>query len=280
MDGQPTPDEPRTITLYHGTPRFYYGPPDKGYKDLLGTGFLSMTGDPSLAELFAGGMRDARIYSVDIPVDAILDLRIQSEALGKADRWDELATMIQDAAASGRYQAVAIFDITMGTDMPEFRLVQKLPPGDWRVEPSEAHNSKYRETDDIITRFNAGEVVSKEESDKVQRILQADGRHDAQGIRVLREIDADGEASDEQILEMLRLEKRQVRDRAAIAALKAGPRPPSVAPSVALASHQRRARRSTLLTKPKLVMPKAASDRPRPRRPGGFDPPRLPGRRR
>ena len=54
------------LALYHGTGRYYEGPPARGH-DVLGTGTLSMTASPDIAELFAGGGRDGRVYSLAVP---------------------------------------------------------------------------------------------------------------------------------------------------------------------------------------------------------------------
>ena len=106
-------------TLYHGTPQFYFGPPTRGSKDVLGTKFLSMTTNPHTAEFFAGSNRDSRVFSMEVPREAVLDLRRESEDLSKRGQ-QRLAALMQKAAKSGQYEAVAINDITGGTDEMEF----------------------------------------------------------------------------------------------------------------------------------------------------------------
>ena len=116
------------LALYHGTGRYYEGPPARGH-DVLGTGTLSMTASPDIAELFAGGGRDGRVYSLAVPGAGILDLRRQSAALGESGQWDRLASLIRTAREDG-YAAVAISDITFGSDSPEFQLL-RVPAEGW-----------------------------------------------------------------------------------------------------------------------------------------------------
>ena len=49
-----------------------------------------MSGNKDMAELFAGGSFDARVFSTAIPNAAIYDMQKESEELGLEGRWDEL----------------------------------------------------------------------------------------------------------------------------------------------------------------------------------------------
>ncbi len=131
------------LALYHGTGRYYEGPPARGH-DVLGTGTLSMTASPDIAELFAGGGRDGRVYSLAVPGAGILDLRRQSAALGGSGEWDRLASLIRTAREDG-YAAVAISDITFGSDSPEFRLL-RVPAEGWTVRRSAESLENYAHT--------------------------------------------------------------------------------------------------------------------------------------
>ncbi len=185
INGEP---DSGSVTLYHGTSQFYDGPPTKGGKDVLRTGHLSMTGNPEVAELFAGSGRDARIYSLQVPKEAFLDLRQESARFGKRGQWDQLAALVQDASKSGRYQAAALTDITMGTDEPEFRLIRPVPKEAWRVERAPESVQEYAVYDDILRRFRTGEQVSQSELDEARAILRQDAALDAEVAEVMEEV--------------------------------------------------------------------------------------------
>ena len=153
------------IPVFHGTSRLYEGVPSahvrKGSsKDILHTSTLSTSPDPEVAEFFAGGQRDSRVYETAIPREAMLDLRKVSKALVDADKMDELSALIKEAEASGRYKAVAIIDITMGGDAPEVRLLQPMLPESWTVEPSEESTEIYGPIEDTLQRVRANTLVN------------------------------------------------------------------------------------------------------------------------
>ena len=132
-----------SITLYHGTGRYYEGTPTRGH-DVLGTGALSMTASPDIAEFFAGGGRDGRVYSLAVPRSGILDLRRPSAELRESGEWDRLASLIRTATEDG-YAAVAISDITFGSDSSEFRLL-RVPAEGWTVRRSAESLENYAHT--------------------------------------------------------------------------------------------------------------------------------------
>ena len=161
----------KTVTLYHGTGNIFDGPPTSGGKDITGAGFPSATHDIGLAEFFAGGSRNGRIFSVRVPVSAILNL---SEAPTKtAKDMRELVRQVREADADGKYQAVAIPGITTG-DAYEFRILSLLPPSKWKVRPSEESKENYRPVENVISRTNAGEDVGNEEYLVAEQMLEED----------------------------------------------------------------------------------------------------------
>ena len=173
-------------TLYHGTGQIYEGTPTHG-RDVLGTGLLSLTTQPEIAEFFAGGGRDGRVYSLQIPKNAVLDLRAESEKAGQTGDWQSLAAQIKKAQEDGQFKAVAITDITFGGDVPEFRLLHAAPPDSWQVRPSEDSQENYGEFDDIVRRFNAGEPISKAEQMRVKKMLKEDAQNNIPLLRVLEQ---------------------------------------------------------------------------------------------
>ena len=170
----------QAVTLYHGTARAYSGVPTQGGKDLLGSGYPSMSGNPEVAESFAGGSRTSRVYSLDVPKSQILDLTKESGRLSEQGKWEEMSKLIQKAAASGKYQAVAHYDITYGTDDPEYRFVGKVPKESWQVRPSADAQEHYAPIDAILKRFNAGEKITDKERRQTLRSL----KEDAQGADI------------------------------------------------------------------------------------------------
>ena len=176
----------KPVTLYHGTGLYYEGVPSRGYKDVLRTGHVSMSSDSDMAEMFAGGSRDSRIYSVDIPTSEILDLRVESKKLGEEGKWDELATLVKEAGESGKYKAVAIQDITTGGDATEFRLVGQVPEEQWQVRPTGEKQDYWGKTDDTIQRFNAGEKVGIRERGKALSQLKEEFNMNADVYDIIR----------------------------------------------------------------------------------------------
>ena len=171
-------DKTQSVTLYHGTASAYSGVPTQGYKDLLGSGYPSMSGDPDVAEFFASGKRTSRVYSLDVPKSQILDLTKETEELSEQGKWDEISKLIKKAAASGKYQAVAHYDITFGTDDPEYRFVGKVPQESWHVRPSADAQERYAHVDAILKRFNAGEKITDKERRQTLRTLKEDAHAD------------------------------------------------------------------------------------------------------
>lgn len=163
--------QPNTITLYHGTSGVYDGPPTRGDKDVLRTGYVSLTANRDFAEEFAGGSRNSRVYAIAVPREKIAGLRAEGERLGKAGKWDELGKLIRRAGSEG-YTAVAIPDISMGSAAPEFRLVGQVPANAWSVKPSEDAAELYGRIDAAVARIRAGEAVAADERKELVEILE------------------------------------------------------------------------------------------------------------
>ena len=201
------------LALYHGTSRVFDGPPSRGDKDVLSTGYLSMTPYPDVAEFFAGGNRHARIYTLQVPRTAILDLRKESAELGEREEWDRLSALINEAGSSGKYQAVALTDITFGTDDTEFRLIRPVAPEQWQVERSQESVEEYAEFDDIVRRVTAGETVSRAERERAMRRLKSDAKADFEVAEVMEDEDdpaaallKDRVAQDKELYQVLKAE--------------------------------------------------------------------------
>ena len=73
---------------------------------------------PEAAEFFAGGGRDSRIYSVEIPKDRVLDFTKDSQRWSKVGAWGPVKKKIEDTGKKGKYDAIAIHDVTFGSDEP------------------------------------------------------------------------------------------------------------------------------------------------------------------
>ena len=181
-----TPSYENSITLYHGTGSFYQGSPTIGRKDVLRTGYPSMTGDLETARTFAGGSRDSRVYSIDIPRSEILDMTEESAKLGDSGDWEELRRRIIEAANSGPYKAVAIHDITSGSDEPEYRLIGHVDSNEWKVEP--IYDEQLDELNDIIHRFNSGEKISRGDRNRTRRLNRELGLEDQDIIEMAEEL--------------------------------------------------------------------------------------------
>ena len=222
------PDEhpARSVALYHGTSRFYEGNPSRGGKDVLRTGFPSMTADPGMAEMFTSGNRDSRVYSTRVPHEEILDLRKESEELGKRKEWDRLTGLIQEAAKSGKYKAVAINDITMGSDDPEYRLVGTVPPEKWEVKPTEESVDYLGGVGDSIRDFNAGKKVNKGRRNRTANTVVDNMIEDAEMVDLMREL-SEEEGRGDEFPETEALAARVHRDIAQVIALRAN-RPPGM----------------------------------------------------
>ena len=149
----------RHITLYHGTARFYAGPPTLGYKCVLKTGYPSMTNDPMTAEFFTNACRDGRVYSLEVPLDRVLNLTEQARKLSRRKRWKAIGDLVRSAADTGQYWAVAITDIMFGGDDPEFRLVGTPPEDAWSVRPAQQQLEYYQAYNDVIRRFTSGQPL-------------------------------------------------------------------------------------------------------------------------
>ena len=161
----------KTVTLYHGTSGVFDGPPTSGNKDITGAGFPSATHDIGLAEFFAGGSRNGRVFAVRMPISAILDLTKAPTKTAKNMR--ELARQTQEADADGRYQAVAIPGITTGDDF-EFRILSRVTPSRWKVRRSKESKENYGPVENVISRINAGEDVGNEEYLVAEQMLEED----------------------------------------------------------------------------------------------------------
>ena len=176
------------LTLYHGTGRFYEGVPTVGDRDVLQSGALSMSHDPQVAQFFAGGGRDARMYSVSVPQGRVLDLRQKGAEWQKKGQLRLLTKAIQAAAKSGDYDAVAIPDLTFGEDY-EFRLVGDLSPDQWSEGPSVEHVDNYATRDATMKRFLSGERTTKRERDAARRMLREDIESDTEMLAVMEEME-------------------------------------------------------------------------------------------
>ena len=214
----PRPPDSNNMVLYHGTPSFYEGPPTRGGKDVLKTGYPSMSGNPEAAESFAGGSRDSRIYSVEIPKERILDFTKDSQRWSKAGALGPIKKKIQDAGKKGKYDAIAIHDVTFGSDEPEYRLLRAPDPGDWHVGPTTEHVENFAETDDTIRRFRAGEPITTRERAKARGTLRRDANYEEESI------DLDDHLMDDPVAfhmdeNRAAIEARLARDRAMVQAL-------------------------------------------------------------
>ena len=205
-----------TVTLYHGTGNLFEGPPTKGGKDVLRTGYPSFTGDPDVAEFFAGGSRDARIYSVEVPRERILDLTDDRDA--RRRNWRGLSKKVEEAAAGGMYDAVAIPDITFGDDEPEYRLFTSDPDA-FSVHPSSEYYETYGDVDDVLARARAGQGVDETRQAEVRRILLEDVAQDAEMIRTM---DSLRDERPELVPAIPLRAKRILEDRETLRALRAG----------------------------------------------------------
>lgn len=113
--------------------------------------------------MFAGGGRDARVFSTTIPTSQILDLRAESENLTSPRAINRINQRIQQAQAEG-YRAVALSDITFGSDSPEFRLLN--PEVEWEVRPSSSYfNPQELPDDEFYPGYRGGIGVSGVEAD-------------------------------------------------------------------------------------------------------------------
>ena len=185
-----------------------------------------MTADPEMADFFAGGSRDSRIYSTHIPREEILDLRKESEELGEQKDWSRLTNLIKEAGESGKYKAVAIHDISTGGDNPEFRLVRAVPPEKWNVKPTEESAEDYGNVGDSIARFNAGEKISKGDRNRAANQAIDNMIEDAEMVDLMREL-SEEEGREDEFPETEALAARVYRDQAQIRALQAN-RPPGM----------------------------------------------------
>ena len=176
-DPQPAPQGP--ITLHHGTGKIFDGPPTQGGKDVLRTGLLSMTANRDIADEFAGGGRDGRIYSLQVPREAVLDLRNRSAK--------QLPKLLEEAKRDGRYSVAAIDDITFGSDEPEFRLLRPPAPSAWRVERSDESVENYAAYDDVVRRLKSGEPVSQKERDEARELLKEDLEVNKEILEIMEE---------------------------------------------------------------------------------------------
>ena len=214
----PRPPDSDTVVLYHGTPKYYEGPPTRGDKDVLKTGYPSMSGNPEAADFFGGGGRDSRIYSVEIPKDRILDFTKGSQRWSKAGAWGPVRKKIEDAGKKGEYDAIAIHDVTFGSDEPEYRLLRAPNPDDWHVGPTTEHVENFAETDDIVRRFRAGEPITTRERAKARGNLRRDANYEEDSI----DLD-DGLMDDPMAFHMGEnrpaIEARLARDRTMVQAL-------------------------------------------------------------
>ena len=187
------------ITLYHGTGRLFEGFPSRGGKDVLQTGYPSFTHDEGLAEFFAGSNKDARVYSVEVPVDKILDLREES----KKGKWKELGEKIRAAGRSNEYDAVAIHDIINGDkDGAEFRLIKTPAKSKWQVTRTAESIETYRKFDETVRKIQAGEATTKRERDHAAKMLNDDlkgGNTSQLLIDTLEELEPEGNATKEEI---------------------------------------------------------------------------------
>ena len=166
-------DKTGSITLYHGTHRAFDDAPKYGGKDVLQTGFVSLTENKDLANLFASEGPDSRIYSIDIPHEEILDLQAESEELGGKRKWKDLSELIKKAAEDG-YTAVAIHDITLGSDEPEYRLVKDINLKQWDINPSAGNIKRYGKTGKILSQFNEGEQITEKDYKRVLKETKAE----------------------------------------------------------------------------------------------------------
>ncbi|MYC32410.1 MAG: hypothetical protein F4X64_04460 [Chloroflexi bacterium] len=157
------------MRLYHGTPMFYSGPPTGGGqgKDVLASGYLSMSGDPEAAAFFAGEGRDSRVYSTEIPDSEIKDLtrhKVRNEKDVKRLRGE-----VQKAAREG-YKAAKIDDITFGGPDGEYRLLDRTIPEDrWEVR-----STSTGDVEDSERRLVAGQKITPRERKRLTYLYETD----------------------------------------------------------------------------------------------------------
>ena len=194
---------PGRIVLYHGTSHYYEGPPTLGGKDVLKTGYPSMASDPYMAEYFAGGARDSRIYAIEVPTERILDLSDESDKWVRRKNLAPLRKQIDAAAASGKYDAVMLHDMTFGDeDGVEFRLLRKPEDSEWQVAPTSEHVENYREFDDVTGRLERGQYITRAERERMAEFLEEEieyGNASEDMIDVLKDLHAEGRMGAEAI---------------------------------------------------------------------------------
>ena len=192
------------VVMYHGTPRYFEGPPTVGHKDVLRTGTLSLTSNPYVAEFFAGGARDSKIWSLEMPRDRILDLT------NKSDK--RLPKEIEKAKRSGEYDAVAIRDITFGDeDQVEFRLLNPPSPEDWHVGPTVEHVDTYTDFNKSVESFKKGWELSESERLEAIEFLKDEIEHgnaSQEMINILEELKDEGRGTQE-VVDLARERARQ-----------------------------------------------------------------------
>lgn len=159
----------KTVKLYHGTNQYYQGPPTRGgRKDtLLQSNYISMTPYEDGAEFFTGGGNPySRVYSLDVPVESILDIRNDYPSMSKKSIREAFEKARQDG-----YTAVAIPDYTFGGDA-EFRLVGQVPEEAWSVRRTEQSVKNYAAFEEVIKKVEEGKPITERERKMAKRELE------------------------------------------------------------------------------------------------------------
>ena len=159
--------QPKEVVLYHGSSKFFQGPPDtkglkSGHNDVLGTSFISMTPYDEVAQFFSNGSIDGRIFSISVPENRIYDLSQESNKYIEDGKERALGRRIEGIAKTGEWDAVAIHDISTGDpDSVELRLLKNPQDFQWYVKPSDAFHKSSALQMDQLRKVRTGEINDK-----------------------------------------------------------------------------------------------------------------------
>ena len=182
--------QPKEVILYHGSSRFFQGPPDtkglkSGHNDVLGTSFVSMTPYADVAQFFSNGSMDGRVFSISVPSNRIYDLSKESNKYIEDGKARALGRRIEGLAKTGEWDAVAIHDISTGDpDSVELRLLKNPQDLQWYVKPSDDFQKSTAQELDQLSKVRTGEINDKKVISELIKSLASSARIDEEAYQL------------------------------------------------------------------------------------------------